>query len=483
MGVSCTNPSIDYYVFANVQLIKSVGRTAAVLLSKIHYWLQKDNCGVIHDNQKFIYNTAREWSEQLGVSTRQIERAVETLKERGFIKVEKLARHKAIRTNYYTINYDKVNSLYNNEKVLKMSEWNRHNVGMLNTKIPDYSSKKSNKSKSDDSQKNTATQQHDSPVKQVSEKNVEKNTTDQSQTSNTTVQQMVTIWENIFPNSQVRLTKDLSRFLYAAYKHKFNSDLKLWKHYCQTIETSSYLTSENFKLRLGWAISFKTIDRIRDGELGVKSIPVEGEKEKLEQEVIAEISEISEPDKCKQMRLTLVKRYGVHAYKAWVRDIELFEYDGKIYYKAQTDFARNYIENNFGRLIKNPPKDILEKIEQQSTRKNQEILVQERESEVVSGKSEREGEVSFAEETQAILEEISSLEEEDICKMIRSVILKLHDVETYVNLLRPANLSIENGKLRVDTFSDAHQEQIMNILDKLPFLNQENTLMSLNSRG
>ncbi|WP_051908913.1 hypothetical protein [Candidatus Odyssella acanthamoebae] len=344
----CSSP---HYVFVDSQLVRSIGMTAASLLSRIHYWLQKDKGGIIHDEVKFVYNTALEWSRQLGVSSRQVERAIAKLRNLGLLRIEKLARHKSIRTNHYAINYEALQGLISLKKAPKMSESSRQNVGM-------YITKNTDNSKDINNNKSKTPSDHSAPqVQQVLEiKN--KRTEENSKTAtvpNTTVQDMVTYWQQLFPHSTVKLNRELSQYLHAAFKLRFNSDMNLWRHYCQTLESSPYLTSKDFNLTLGWVIKFKTIDRIKAGELGVKAIAIPGETQRLEAEIKQEIACLDESELCKSMRIKLLKLYGVHAYNAWIRKARLLEEGKRISYQAETDYGQSFIENHFGRLIVSCP--------------------------------------------------------------------------------------------------------------------------------
>jgi DNA-binding PadR family transcriptional regulator len=80
------------------------GINEAILLQQIHYWLQKTD--FTHDGKPWIYNTAEQWHEQIPfVSVGTICRAIDNLRSKQLIFVEKLSRNKSNRTNYYTINY------------------------------------------------------------------------------------------------------------------------------------------------------------------------------------------------------------------------------------------------------------------------------------------------------------------------------------------------------------------------------------------
>jgi hypothetical protein len=428
----CSSPN---YIFADSQLIRSVGITAAALISRIHYWLQKDKGGIVHGNVKFVYNTAAQWSEQLGVSSRQVERAIAKLRKFGLLRIEKLAKHKSIRTNHYTINYEALEALVSAKKSLNMSESPRQNVGMYITKNTDNSKDinnlVNNKSKaprqraqeviSGPFQKINSNPKQVTQVLDIKNNKLEKNFSKRrEEAKNTTVQDMLEYWKSIFPNHAIRLDREVAKHLHSAFKLKFNGDMNLWKHYCQTIETSPYLTGQGFKLTLAWALKFKTVDRIKNGELGVKNIPVPGVTELLENEVRQEINFLAESQNCKNMRLILLKRYGVHAYNAWIRKAALFEADKEIFYKSETAYGQDFIENHFGRLIKSSPLKPQAFNVQTNT-----VLIKER-----------------------LVREIEQLEEPEKCIQSRTMLLELMGAQLYKDHIHNLSFFLENGTVK-----------------------------------
>lgn len=465
MAVSKLSPSPNY-IITEPHLVRLLGMTAAALLCSIHYWLQRERGGVVHENVKYVYNTATEWGKQLGVSSRQIERAVANLKKLGLIKVEKLARHKSIRTNHYAINYDILKAIVEKNSP-NMSESFRQYDGMVNTKNTD--TKKNNKSlksgntsselvsgnivnlpkeghHTDDhklivslsstdkaqledresvsissSVSSRSSESNDKDFYSEHSPKVDNNKCDIFKKSrNTLVQEMLNIWKNSFPEDIVNLNREIAKQLHAAFNIKFNKDISLWRHYCLTIASSPFLTSKKFLLTLTWAIKFKTINRIKDGDLGVKKIPIPGMIEKLETTIRDEINKINESETCKKMRIFLLRRYGAHAYNAWLRKTHLFEKDNYILYKAASAYAQDFIENHFGRLIK-PCRQEKQMFETQI--KDQ--LAQE-----------------------ALLAEISTLDEPEKCLQTRRMLLSLLGKQNYKVYIHKLNFFLINGEVQ-----------------------------------
>lgn len=328
-------------------LVRQFGANAAAFIARLDFWIQKKKFGVLHNGLRWIFNTAKEWSEQIGVSERQIRRIVLALKEAGIISVDKLADYKSNRTNYYTLNYNRLNELFlltNQKEVSSKAASLGQNVLMVISEITNNDSNKSDKCISEHA--DTKSDNLTLKVLDVKEEKSDKRGQDRQ------TQNMLTFWNNTFPNSQVDMNRTLAPLLMAALKTRFNSDIRLWQHYCKTIESSSYLTSNGFNLSIYWALKYVTIDRVKAGEFGVKLIPIPGEKESLENSLIKEIQQLSEPDKCKEIRMKLLKVYGVHAYKNWFRALNFFIDGETVKYTAPNLFHKDFVVREYGDVLK-----------------------------------------------------------------------------------------------------------------------------------
>ena len=83
------------------------GMVEAIFLQQLHYWLQKAE--KTHDGKRWTFASLQQWSKQLPfISTATINRAITRLRKMGIVLVEKLANWKNNRTNYYSIQYDKL---------------------------------------------------------------------------------------------------------------------------------------------------------------------------------------------------------------------------------------------------------------------------------------------------------------------------------------------------------------------------------------
>jgi len=365
--------SNNHTLIAQAHLIDEFGRTGAQFINQIHYWLQKKNVGIIHDEKKWIYNTAKDWAKQLLVSTRTIERYINCFLKLGIIKVEKLSNHKSNRTNFLTLNYENLksltpdNMLYKTTKNTpssaitndKMSASSRQNVGMV---IQENTYKDLN-NKSDKIVSNSLKTKQ---AEQVLHKNIKNNgvggkeeisgiskTPDQISVKNTTVQDMLVLWNQTFPSSSTRMSKDLAPLLLSAFKQKCDGNMKRWENYLHRLQSSDYIASQEFKLTLSWALKFKTMDRIFKGELGVKDIPVQLDAKTEGSRALDHIqtSTATEEESCGNIRSLILQKLGANTYNAWFTKVKFVEISGEIKMKADNKFVEDYILQHFGHVF------------------------------------------------------------------------------------------------------------------------------------
>ena len=356
----------DNYVLLNQpKLIDSLGRTGAQFLCQIHYWIEQ-GCGTIHEGIQWIYNTEKEWGKQIRLSERQIRHYIKKLSEMGILSVKKLQKKRYDRTNHITINYDVLNKLVTLQNQAQLHE--EETASSKRKKLPHVYTKITNKDKNYKSKegKGDFENKKDNTNKQVKNINLNekkldtsssfsetnaKKTNQSSSEKPTTIQDMITIWNESFPKAQTRLNKDLAKLMGGAFKQKFGSNLTLWKNYCKRIESSSYLMGEGFKLSLYWALKFTTIDRILNGELGVKDIAIPIVEEDLIQKAKVHIESIDETPLCVDVREKLLKVIGAASYLSWFTRVTFVEKGGEVTMKAETPFVEDYIKTHFGHLF------------------------------------------------------------------------------------------------------------------------------------
>jgi DNA-binding CsgD family transcriptional regulator len=76
------------------------GRTLSLIYAQLSYW-SKYAKWTGSGNRRFFYKSARELAEELGYSTKTIQRAIKELKKLGFIIVERLHKHFYRQVNFF----------------------------------------------------------------------------------------------------------------------------------------------------------------------------------------------------------------------------------------------------------------------------------------------------------------------------------------------------------------------------------------------
>ena len=102
----------------NPQLAEKIGLNEAIVLQQIHYWLGKDSIGVQRHGKHWIYSSYNNWAKQFPFwSESTIKRVINNLKDKGFIDIEQLNKHKHDQTNYYSICYEQLGHNDTHDKV------------------------------------------------------------------------------------------------------------------------------------------------------------------------------------------------------------------------------------------------------------------------------------------------------------------------------------------------------------------------------
>ena len=99
-------------------LALAVGLNEALILQQMHYWLKVKQqssdkfAESFRDGRWWVYNSVEQWKSQFPFwSADTISRAITSLRKQGVLIVAQLADDSRDRTNWYTIDYDKVKSL------------------------------------------------------------------------------------------------------------------------------------------------------------------------------------------------------------------------------------------------------------------------------------------------------------------------------------------------------------------------------------
>ncbi|AFY71984.1 hypothetical protein Pse7367_3758 (plasmid) [Thalassoporum mexicanum PCC 7367] len=93
------------------QIARAIGLKEAVVLNQIHYWLEK-GAGTVIDGARWIYNTIKEWAEQLKcLSFNQVRRAIQHLEDLQILKSCKPWKREWDQRKAYRIDYDRLKAL------------------------------------------------------------------------------------------------------------------------------------------------------------------------------------------------------------------------------------------------------------------------------------------------------------------------------------------------------------------------------------
>jgi hypothetical protein len=352
----------DTVLLSQPELIKKFGRVGAQFIHQLHYWEVKQ-AGILHDGAQWIYNTADAWAEQLQISVRQIRRIIKNLREAGVILIKKLSTHKSNRTNYYSLNYDFLNGFSQETETQPQTCPHRDilssSLGHKGTMVIQRLTNKDFNNKSEVLEEKGKSLVVCNASKNLIEqvpitKNSEIREGQGRDTKvNTTVQDMIGLWNKTFDKAQAQLSKDLSRNLMGAFKHKFDQSLDKWQHYCHLIASSDYMMGESFTLTLSWALKFATIDRILVKGLGVKDIPFKPSETSLEQKAQDHIQNTSEPKTCKKARRLILKALGASAYVSWFTQVDFTETgQGDVRIKPHNTFVQDVIQTKFSSVLK-----------------------------------------------------------------------------------------------------------------------------------
>lgn len=91
-------------------LAMRIGLNESIFLQQLHYWL--DRSVNVKEGHRWVYNTAKEWQEQFPFwSVNTIRRIIKSLEEKGFVIIDNFNSLPIDKTNWYRINYEKIEAL------------------------------------------------------------------------------------------------------------------------------------------------------------------------------------------------------------------------------------------------------------------------------------------------------------------------------------------------------------------------------------
>ncbi|WP_052046413.1 DnaA N-terminal domain-containing protein [Candidatus Paracaedibacter symbiosus] len=338
----------DKCLILQPELVKLIGKSAALLFQQMHYWISsKENIGIVRNGQKWIYNSYESWARDLQtVSKSTINRSIRILRDFDLILVEKLSHHKSNRTNWYTINYKKLEQLLPPPPSKEISP----PLSPLSSKGKDQP-KTSRPSTQNESFYNT----EKTNKKDLINPNTSKNSDEKSSNLNLKkpfTQQMVDIWNDVIqPEVQTGLTKNRCKMMIAALKYKFDNCLQKWKHYCLQIASSDFLMGKinsGFKIGIDGALKFDFIRKIFEKNFGIKNIISPSKKEDMDS-ILRDIDNSSLSCEVKNLKREILHALGETIYQHWFKDCAIVaSSDDKTFtVLAKNRFYRDTIENNY----------------------------------------------------------------------------------------------------------------------------------------
>ena len=120
----------------------------AIVLQQIHYWLEKSEH--IHDGRKWVYNSIDNWCEQFPFFSKStVDRTFKSLCDRGLLIKGNYNKSKFDKTNWYSIDYDKLSQLENDddfkESLPITSNWGNGEIQNEVDNTIDYNTENTNK--------------------------------------------------------------------------------------------------------------------------------------------------------------------------------------------------------------------------------------------------------------------------------------------------------------------------------------------------
>ena len=341
------------------ELAKITGRTEAIFLQQLHYWLtSSEKNGIYYQDKRWIYNTYQDWQQQLKiVSISTVRRVVKKLEKFGFITCRKLNKKRSDQTKWYTINYESLGTLIEsaqgNSHVFKMSSPYAQNEQIIykETEITSENKPISSGEIKVVGRGGETKQVHDV---EKDNKSINKNP---EYKSNLAVE-LLEIWNQIVAKEQgqeenlVQLTKKRAQHLVAAFKYRFESNQLKWKQFCQQVTSSDFLMGKvkaTFKASLDWILKFDVIQRILEGDFGVKEVSFVDERDtQPDEETLSKHIESScESEAVKQFRKSILKTFGEQTYQSWFADMTIREEVRGVMLTAKSQFMRDYIQTHY----------------------------------------------------------------------------------------------------------------------------------------
>ncbi len=342
--------SNEPFLVLSPSTVKIVGRSAAIVLQQLHYWISSPaRYGNVEDDRRWIYNTYGEWQNQIKVfSTKTIQRAFKKLGDSGLVLSKKMNKKASDQTKSYTINYEKLSEL----------------IGFNESKFAKTQDKVSSPSGQNDSIliRNTkrTTEKTSFTERDVENQNEKKDSTHiKADTLPINIpEEMLSIWNTIVEENKNQLSLDplRTRFLKKAFTDSFDGDMNQWKEYCYKITSSKFLMGEvnNFKASLDWSLKFEKIHRIKEGAYNQGTRATEkGIVKDSSGSALVDFDEIIEHESKEgiDIRRKIIKKIGNNMYKSWFTESRIIMKEGRGIIFVSNRFRSDRIQTQFSNVL------------------------------------------------------------------------------------------------------------------------------------
>ncbi|MBY0580528.1 MAG: hypothetical protein K2P53_02440, partial [Rickettsiales bacterium] len=224
------------FTFSFFTLEKAVGYKKALFIFKLNYWLNKCGRNIEDCENRWIYNTLKDWAEQFNWSLSTLKRVIYSLEEEGIIISKKINASKWNHTKWYSINYNKLYLLLEvDKKVINYSEKKRTNRTvqkepiLISNNRNNYTNRSSYKKK-------------DAELENALKEKIEENYINSNEKE--IINKMVYIWNKVFEYSispiKAYSNKKNQEVLLSLYKTAFSGDLNNWREYACKINSSQF---------------------------------------------------------------------------------------------------------------------------------------------------------------------------------------------------------------------------------------------------
>lgn len=276
----CFRPKRENFLIVPETLSFEIGYEAALILTKIQYWINVSGKTIAGEEGLWIYNSYEQWKKQFHCfSLYKIKKLFANLEESGFLISKAINAKRWDHTKWYSINFAKVIS------VKKYSQYRHESVSRRSI------------DRSVENQSIYYKQKYNYIKKSSSIKEAQV-VTDIVAKEENIPSQMISVWNEVFAYATKPIkaynSKKNTATLLQAFAELFQYSLEQWREYAIKVNSSRFLMGEkkaSFRASFAWLIKEETIQKILAGEYGVGDrIP---DKDNVRQNVEAQKKEIT----------------------------------------------------------------------------------------------------------------------------------------------------------------------------------------------